>query len=291
MNDIIKCEKCQKSFSRDFALQMHLMTGKKHSSQCYQYYLLKYEDEKQFPTRPFSKNKQGSNSICCESCNRNYRNMSQHFNYNGNCYLFYKKKYGDDEYFPVGVFKDIGRCVDCGTLTAHPNSKYCRNCYSKYLPQVTSSEFRNKMSDTVLRYYQNPENKLKNKNAQIKSFKEKPWLAENQRKYMLNGGAIKALSGNKIISKPQQKLFDIIKQIYPDDDVVMNYPIAELNILLDIAIPSKKLNFEYDGSYWHQDLLRDQTRDLNLKELGYKIYRFRDYIPTKEVLMEVLING
>ena len=38
-------------------------------------------------------------------------------------------------------------------------------------------------------------------------------------------------------------------------------------------------------------LQKDKKRDDNLKNMGYQIFRFRDYIPTKETLMEILTKN
>ncbi len=98
------------------------------------------------------------------------------------------------------------------------------------------------------------------------------------------------------ISKPQKMLFEIIKEKYPE--AILEYEYTRDNqcsIFLDIAIPSKRINIEYDGLYWHQknnqkninrSTLTDNQRDSLLKENGWKIYRFQySKSPSKEILV------
>jgi len=80
-------------------------------------------------------------------------------------------------------------------------------------------------------------------------------------------------------SKPQTELFKLATQIYPDalenqsieTKVSRRYP--------DILIPSLRLIIEYDGSYWH-NAEDDKKRDKELKEVGYRIIHYIDYIPS-----------
>lgn len=80
------------------------------------------------------------------------------------------------------------------------------------------------------------------------------------------------------ISKGQILLYGEILKIFPDAILEYSIPKANLsgNYFLDIAVIDKKLDFEFDGSYWHslpgipeQDLIRDQY----LTSLGWKVFR------------------
>lgn len=51
------------------------------------------------------------------------------------------------------------------------------------------------------------------------------------------------------ISKGQKKLYDLIKAKY--EDAISEYNIEDLNISVDIYIPSKNLIIEFFGDYWH----------------------------------------
>ena len=78
-------------------------------------------------------------------------------------------------------------------------------------------------------------------------------------------------------SKPQIALYEKVKEIYLDAE--LEYPITiskTKTIWLDIAIPRLKLNYEYDGNYWHQDKNKDIKRDKILKKLGWKIIRIKE---------------
>jgi endogenous inhibitor of DNA gyrase (YacG/DUF329 family) len=89
------------------------------------------------------------------------------------------------------------------------------------------------------------------------------------------------------ISKPQRKLFEMIKEKYPDS--ILEYQIPELNISADIYIPEKNLIIEFFGDYWHcnpskytEDYYhryihlsaadiwkKDKIREDSIKQLGY----------------------
>jgi hypothetical protein len=285
---MIKCEKCQKEFSKDFALQMHLMTGKKYQSYCYQYYLEKYHDEDNFPTRRYSENKLGENFVQCEYCKRRFKNLTPHLRrYSPKCYQYYLEKYHSEDNFPLGVLNKKGKCERCGGQTSHYTAKYCIDCYRHHYHLQDNPYAIKQIKESLRKFYSDPNNRKMASVAQKKSFKEKPWLAENQRKYMLDGGALKALMGNNNPSKPQIEFFNLVKEC-GYDTVIMNYPIYDLNILLDIAIPELKIDFEYDGSYWHQNEESDNQRDDNLKRLKWEVYRFRDQIPSKEEILKII---
>lgn len=78
------------------------------------------------------------------------------------------------------------------------------------------------------------------------------------------------------ISKPQIELFNKLKQEFPDAE--LNYPIItkQRTRFADVGIPSLKIDYEYDGSYWHQNKEKDRIRDEEIKEVGWKIIRIGD---------------
>jgi len=260
------CECCFKEFKREFSLQMHLMTGKKYNSKCYQFYLEKYKSEDDFPTRKYSASKLQNYQVC-ECCHKKYKRVYHHIKtYSPNCYQFYIQKYGNDNNFPDETRGEkLKPCPDCGKMIGE-SKKWCINCYRKNHHLQNNPEAIQKIKKSLKKFYSNPINRKMNRDAQKKSFKEKPWLAENQKQYMLSGGAIKALCGNTNCSKPQIEFFNLIKQFFLD--AVLNYPLYEINVLLDIAVPSLKIDFEYDGSYWHQDQKYDDERDNKINEMG-----------------------
>ncbi len=82
---------------------------------------------------------------------------------------------------------------------------------------------------------------------------------------------------NGFISKPQYELYLLVKSKFPEAE--LEYPIQTKYSLrfADIAIPSLKLDIEYDGGNWHNKKL-DDLRDKHLKEIGWKTIRFKEDI-------------
>jgi len=84
------------------------------------------------------------------------------------------------------------------------------------------------------------------------------------------------------ISKPQQELFDIIKRYF--DDAILEFPFLykdennlERFFHLDIAIPDKKINIEYDGDYWHKNPgQREEPRDTIIEKKGWIVLRITE---------------
>lgn len=76
------------------------------------------------------------------------------------------------------------------------------------------------------------------------------------------------------ISKPQRELYLLIKQYYPDAE--LEYPIQTKYSVrfADIAIPSLKIDIEYDGEFWHKNKQLDELRDKHLSEVGWVTIRF-----------------
>lgn len=80
-------------------------------------------------------------------------------------------------------------------------------------------------------------------------------------------------------SKPQIEMFRIIKNVYKD--AILEYPIKINNnktMWLDVAVPSLKIDFEFDGTYWHKDQNKDILRDNILKSLGWYVVRVDEKI-------------
>lgn len=137
-------------------------------------------------------------------------------------------------------------------------------------------EFINKISDTKLRKYGDPNYNNLEKNMET-----------CMQRYGIAYGVLKAKSNGIGISKPQQRLYDLIKEKYPN--AVLEYYIPELKISADIYIPEKNLIVEFFGDYWHcnpakysgdyyhryihlsaSDIWeKDKVRENNIKELGY----------------------
>lgn len=94
---------------------------------------------------------------------------------------------------------------------------------------------------------------------------------------MLSGQAQDMCSKIVSPSKPQLKLYEMVKSIFPTAQ--LEYRVG--NYSLDIAIPEIKLDIEYDCSYWHTKE-KDEKRDKINESKGWKVIRFIDRIPTIE---------
>jgi hypothetical protein len=102
---------------------------------------------------------------------------------------------------------------------------------------------------------------------------------------MINGGAAYMNSFILNPSKPQIKLFELVKQLYPN--AILNHP--SLKHSIDIAIPNEMIAIEYDGSYWHKNKeIEDAKRQSKLEVIGWKFLRYVDYVPNKERLINAI---
>jgi very-short-patch-repair endonuclease len=100
---------------------------------------------------------------------------------------------------------------------------------------------------------------------------------------------LKQLSNNfnNICSKPQFKLFNLVKEEYPN--AMLNFPISYY--LVDVAIPERKIAIEYDGSYWHKDKEKDLKCQQKIEAHGWSVIRYVDRVPTKVELMKDIFGG
>jgi hypothetical protein len=99
-------------------------------------------------------------------------------------------------------------------------------------------------------------------------------------KRMNAGHAAYMNSCNKSPSKPQVKLFEKVKLLYPS--AILNYPC--LNYSIDIAVPELKLAIEYDEPYWHRGKEEyDMKRQEEIEMEGWKFKRY-NRVPNFEQL-------
>jgi hypothetical protein len=89
-------------------------------------------------------------------------------------------------------------------------------------------------------------------------------------------------------SKPQLKLFEVVKQVIPEARMEFGqsllYDDERYYYFLDIAVSDLKLNIEYDCAWTHPDPEKDAFRDEVLRSFGWKTIRYFERIPTKEEL-------
>ena len=165
---------------------------------------------------------------------------------------------------------------------------------------IQSKEIKDQIKETCLEKYnaehpfqsQIVKEKIKQTNLE-KYGVENPSQTQEARERMKNGGAVHASSFIKNPSKPQVELYNLVKSLY--EESILNFPTkgkSGKSYSLDITIPSLKIDIEYDGSYWHQDKEKDEERQKDLEEAGWKFLRYRDYMPTLEELnlnVEILL--
>jgi hypothetical protein len=184
----------------------------------------------------------------------------------------------------------------------HSNLKNALGHIGKKFSEETKDKMRkNFKGNTGRKFTENHKEKLR-KNRIGKTFeqifgKEKSIkIKEKQKQWMLNGGSAYINSFNKSPSKPQVKLFDLVKEIYPETEI--NYPIKRINnrwYNLDVAIPELKICFESDGSWWHLDEEKDLERQKEIEDLGWKLIRYYPVdtikqVPSKEQIKNDIIR-
>jgi|GEM_PF-2468636 len=135
--------------------------------------------------------------------------------------------------------------------------------------------------DTKLKMSISAKKRCNNSLSYIKS-KE---FRNKQSALMKNGLAVYANSFVKNPSWPQIKTYNNVRTLY--QEAVLNYQFKRYS--LDIAIPSIKLDIEYDGFRYHENREKDNTRDNFLRSHGWRVLRYRDHIPKTEQLKNDII--
>lgn len=64
--------------------------------------------------------------------------------------------------------------------------------------------------------------------------------------------------------------------LFPKEEIIYNYPVANCRYKVDFAIPSLMLAFEADGNYWHRNKEKDIIRDSLISSFGWSIQRFSE---------------
>ena len=189
-----------------------------------------------------------------------------------------------------------GICFECKEETKFGNLRtgYCKFCSTKC--STNSKEVKEKKKQIYLENYgvENPfqsrevKEKIKQiflKNYGVENPSQTKEFKERNSDRMKNGGSAHASSFIKNPSKPQVELFNLVKSLH--EEAILNFPTQGKSgkyYSLDIAIPSLKIDIEYDGSYFHPDQEKDRIRQEDLESLGWKFLRFRDYMPSLEEL-------
>ena len=98
------------------------------------------------------------------------------------------------------------------------------------------------------------------------------------------------LSGKIRTSSQQIYLFNMIKKL--GYNAILNYPESFLNLDVAVFIDNKKIDIEYDGWYWHQNISKDIARNHVLFKYGWNIIRILSnrLLPEKEQIQEAINN-
>lgn len=132
-------------------------------------------------------------------------------------------------------------------------------------------DIRKKHSEIMKKMYEN--------NPELKKILTKK-ANEKTRELVKEGKQVLQLIrfDNRIVkpTKPQTILYNYVKNIFPE--ALIEYKIYEIRKSCDIAIPSLKIDIEYDEPYWHKDKESDNKRDEAFLSIGWKVIRFNPEI-------------
>lgn len=218
----------------------------------------------------------------------------------------FKDKYGVDNPIQVQEFKEQAEETNLSRYNAKNvfssdeiQEKIKNSLLKKYGVDNPSKDFkiRESAQETCKRNYgvafplQNEEIKEKQQATCLEKYGFENAMQNPEIK---TKAATALLKANAIPTSSQQlKLFELCKDIISkfDDNADVELNVQESSAILDIRIlfsNGVKIDVEYDGWYWHQDVNKDRRRDEFLKNKGYKILRIRSgkLLPTEEELKE-----
>lgn len=82
---------------------------------------------------------------------------------------------------------------------------------------------------------------------------------------VFNGSGCPVCAMSLTVSQPEQEMYDLILQYFPDAQQSVRNVISPYE--LDVYIPSLKIAFEMNGVYWHNDLRVDKSYHIRKREL------------------------
>lgn len=97
------------------------------------------------------------------------------------------------------------------------------------------------------------------------------------------------IQGNMPVSKIEQRLFDMIKDIYGEENCTQQYLFDRCSFDCLLRVGDAKIDIEYDGWYWHKDKQeQDRKRDFYTTRRGIKVLRYQSngLLPTREQIIE-----
>lgn len=104
-----------------------------------------------------------------------------------------------------------------------------------------------------------------------------------------------AANGTVNTSRPQLKLYEIVKGVY--ENAELNHPVSRVFLDIALFVQGQKIAIEYDGGghfRWEDENIKrqkDYARDVFIKARGYKVLRIEsknDILPTMEEVQEYL---
>ena len=122
------------------------------------------------------------------------------------------------------------------------------------------------LREMALIQWGDPENRVKQSQRLLQWFRNHP---EKNPAHFFRGRS----------SKVQNRMFEIVKaNIAFGLNVFLNYKVktSKTYRFIDVAIPSVKLGFEFDGKHWHPDISKDKARDAELSEQGWVIVHINE---------------
>lgn len=142
------------------------------------------------------------------------------------------------------------------------NARYGGNC------SMCDPTIRQKSIETCLEKYGVP-NAFQSKDIQAKA-----------RKTLCENGTVPS-------SKAEKEMCNLLVQIFGETNCFPNYPEGNLSLDCLVFVDDVKIDFEYDGNYWHKNRGQyDAARNAVLMDNGYKIVRIKannkDDMPTAE---------
>lgn len=74
----------------------------------------------------------------------------------------------------------------------------------------------------------------------------------------------------------QMALYKMIESLYPDDHIEFEWKVGTTDGIkfIDVAIPTKKLGWEFNHPFWHRDNEKDNHRKEVIEALGWKITQY-----------------
>ncbi len=161
-----------------------------------------------------------------------------------------------------------------------------------YTSPLKSKSVQDKLKQTCLKKY-GVENVL-----QVDSIKQKVVETNLKKygvKYTTQAEEVKQKMRNTLLSNGQVPtstqqiyIFNLLKEL--GYDVYLNYQLNSFNLDVALFIDDLKIDIEYDGWYWHQDVHKDVVRNHVIVKYGWNVIRILSgqKVPTKIELINTI---